>query len=447
KFRTTTTIDGTATIPVHLWDDLSIDEHNPTLAGNRHLPDSGLEIQFRAKVRDSLTGKQYNTSNTMKLYERDVKVELIKISETYKPGLKYTVIMKVVTQDDKPVADNGPQLTLKHDYERNASKWIGSPLQVSPTNGLIKLDIFPPKDGIALGVNAEYMGHYYYFPAITKAESPSGHYMQVIRADTTDITVGQDVKLIATATEPIRRLVCEVMGRGDIVWAKSLDITTNIMDGYEFSIATVRPMAPSARVLCHYVRPDNQEMVADALNIAVALVRTPVTVDAHIRATKPGAMAGVRADPTVDILGVDISAEDMMNELKAYDYKPKPPVGPYGGHYGRRNGRIGRGGGRPVSETSSATAAEIFANCGAVVLSNGLIHNKPQYMYNSVQSEISVQKSQIVYCTLQKCTVGHTNDEVVGPQWVAAPPPAPTHMQSMPLTTTCKSVLEAGGPL
>ncbi|CAG2109802.1 unnamed protein product [Medioppia subpectinata] len=356
KYRVITTIDGTATIPVHLVDELQV-EIDP----HRLYYQTGIDIKFTAKVRDRLTGKLHNTSNVINVYERDLKVELIKMSETYKPGLKYTALFKVVTQDGKPVADYGPQLTVNYGYSWDEKEWADSPLLLTPINGLIKVDLFVPKVGVLLKFKAEYMGHIYLTDTVAKADSPSGHYMQVTRADTTDITVGQDVKFIVTATEPIRRLVCEVMGRGDILWAKSLDIHTNIMDGYEFSIATVGQMAQSARVLCHYVRPDNQEVVADALNIAVALVRTPVRVSAGIRATKPGAMAGVRADASVAILGVDLNGEDVVNELKGYDYDPR--------RWSRRRGMV----------SGTATATEVFADSGAVMLSNGLIHNTPQY--------------------------------------------------------------------
>ncbi|CAG2117298.1 unnamed protein product, partial [Medioppia subpectinata] len=312
KFRLKTTIDGTATISVHLFDDIDLDR--PIRASN------GVDIKFMAQVRDSLTGKQYNGSNTVMAYNRDVWAELVNKPETYKPGLKYTAIIKVVTQDGKPVADNGPQLTLKYGYSWDGKEWKDKPLVLTPTNGLIKVDLFPPKDGgDVMIIKGEYIypGHFYQLATTKRAESRSGNYLQVIRADTTDITVGQDVKFIATATEPITRLVCEVMGRGNIVWAKSLDIATDIRAGFEFSIVTTRQMAPTARMMCHYVRPDNQEVVADVLNIAVALVRTPVTV-----ATKPGAMAGVWAEPSVNILGVDVCADDVMNQLKAYVIDP-----------------------------------------------------------------------------------------------------------------------------
>ncbi|CAG2117585.1 unnamed protein product, partial [Medioppia subpectinata] len=231
KYSIKTTIDGSATISVNLVEDLELNV--------RHIGNYGFEITFTAQVVETVTGKQYNTSKTIDIYDRDVRQlrQVVNSPNTYKPGLKNTFIVKVVTHDDKPVADSGPQLKLKYGYSLNESEWRDTPLLLSPTNGLIKFDVFPPRDIDTMVIKAEYMGHTYDLDT-TKAITSSGHYLQVIRSDTTDIAVGRDVKFVVNATEPIGRLVCEVMGRGDIAWAKSFDIPTNISAGYEFSVAT-----------------------------------------------------------------------------------------------------------------------------------------------------------------------------------------------------------------
>ncbi|CAG2106123.1 unnamed protein product [Medioppia subpectinata] len=336
-YRIKTTIDGSATLTVNLIEDLALDEAIKDLTPhNKHLVHNGIEFKFTAQVRETLTGKQYNKTHTMKIYDRDAKVELIKTYNTYKRGMKNTFVVKVVTQDNKPVADSGPQLKLKYGYSLNESEW--KVLMLSPINGLIKFDVFTPRDIDQMVIKAEYMGHTYDLEVPAKAMTSAGHYLQVIRADTTaDIAViGQDVKFVANATEPIVRLVCEVMGRRDIAWAKSFDIPTNITGGYEFSVATVPQMAPSARLLCHYVRPDNREVVADAIDFVFS-APTFTAVAAETRQTF-----------------VDISAEDVLNELKAYDTTTPKPV--YDSRYGE----------------SSATG-DTFDESGVGVMHNGYI--------------------------------------------------------------------------
>ncbi|CAG2106122.1 unnamed protein product [Medioppia subpectinata] len=310
KFLTKTAIDGSANLTISLADDLLY---------KVHVNNMPREFAVTAVVRDALTGKQCNRTNTVKAYERDLKFEVIAPLNAYKPGLKNTFVVKVCTQDGKPVADSGPQLKLKYGYSWNDNKWTDSPLLLWPTNGFIKFDIIPPRDmGInELVVKTEYMGHTYALD-IKRATTRSGHYMQVIRLDTTDITVGQDVKFVVNATEPIVRLVCEVLGKGDIAWAKSFDIPANTTAGYEFSVATVPQMAPSARVLCHYVRPSDQEVVADDIDFDVLpVIGTPFTVNADTRHTSPGEFGCVGLN-TSDNPFVDISREDVLNELKTY---------------------------------------------------------------------------------------------------------------------------------
>lgn len=49
-----------------------------------------LEIDVIAEVEEYLTKRRYNTTSTLKMYDRDIKVELVKSAESFKPGLKYT---------------------------------------------------------------------------------------------------------------------------------------------------------------------------------------------------------------------------------------------------------------------------------------------------------------------------------------------------------------------
>lgn len=66
------------------------------------------------------------------------------------------------------------------------------------------------------------------------------------------------------------------MGRGDIVLAGAIDIPN--VKSYRFSLPVSYKMAPKARVVVFYVRKENNEIVADAINFDVAGVfRTPVS--------------------------------------------------------------------------------------------------------------------------------------------------------------------------
>ncbi|CAG2103592.1 unnamed protein product [Medioppia subpectinata] len=364
KYRTRYPIDGSVDIPINLMDDLSLDQHF-----------QNMEIEVIAVVKEALTGRSYNRSNTMKIYDRDVKVEQVKTSQTFKPGLKYPVLIKVTDQDDKPVPENGPKLTLKYGYtyEDRDQKTV----LMSPVNGLIAVDLYPPNNTEHINLRAEYMGKDYWLENIQKAQSPSGNYIQVVRLDSDkDVSVGQQLRFAVNATEPIGRLVCEVLGKGDIVWAQSIDIPDNKMT-HEFGLEATLAMAPTARLVCHYLRAANQEVVADGLKFDVSgTLRTPVSVTTDVQTTKPGAPVEVRVstkpDAYVGLLGVDqsvlllksgydITREDVDKELKTYDSTGADDQHRYGWWQ------------------NSVTAGEIFDNSGVVVMSNGLIHRQRAY--------------------------------------------------------------------
>ena len=242
--------------------------------------------------------------------------------------------MKVAYQDDKPVDDNGPQLKLRYGFSYSDEEWNNT-LLLTPVKGLITIEIYPPrnKEVLVLGMRAEYKGQTYYFESIESAQSPSNNFIQVIMNGGTEANVDQEVSFMVNATEPLNRLVYEVMGRGDIVLARSENVPN--ANSFVFSFMVTHRMAPKARIVIYYVRKDNQEVVADALNFDVSGVfKTDVTVSTNVKETKPGAMVDVRVDTKpnafVGILGIDqsvlllksgndITQQDVINELETYD--------------------------------------------------------------------------------------------------------------------------------
>ncbi|KAI1285220.1 Antigen -like protein [Halotydeus destructor] len=115
QFQVKQEFDGSIDIPVDVVKDLGLQ----TDFFER-------EIEFFALVEETHTGRKYNRTSILKMYDKDVKVELIKTSKTFKPGLKYTILLKVAYQDDTPVPDNGPQLSLRYGYSYNEENWTST---------------------------------------------------------------------------------------------------------------------------------------------------------------------------------------------------------------------------------------------------------------------------------------------------------------------------------
>ncbi|GIY98685.1 CD109 antigen [Caerostris extrusa] len=112
SFQTKARIDGTVVIYLNLLKDLSL----RTDFFKR-------EIEFFALVEEEETGHKYNTTNTMWIYDKDIKIDLIRTSETFKPGLKYTAFLKVSHQDETPVSNSRGQLELLYGYTIREEDW------------------------------------------------------------------------------------------------------------------------------------------------------------------------------------------------------------------------------------------------------------------------------------------------------------------------------------
>jgi len=367
QFQVKQALDGSVDIPVDIVKDLNL----KTDFFDR-------EIEVFALVEESHTGRKYNKTAILKVYDKDIKVELIKTSKTFKPGLKYTLLLKVAYQDDTPVEDNGHELLLRYGYSYNDDSWTTN-LRGVPSKGMLSFDVYPPQDDVlVLGMRAEYRGQTYYINNIEAAHSPSHNFIQVTLANNETPRVGEEVRLQVNATEPFQKIVYEVMGRGDIVLARSIEI--NQATTHEFTFTTTHRMAPKARVVAYYVRDENKEVVADALNFDVdGIFRTPCSVSASESETKPGANVDVRVstkpgayvgvlalDQSILLLktGNDITHQDVMNELDMYDG---------GRHREDFDSRWYKRRKRSLWWPGSISAGEIFQDSGVVLLSNGLI--------------------------------------------------------------------------
>ncbi|XP_035220649.1 CD109 antigen-like [Stegodyphus dumicola] len=370
-------IDGSVNIPMNLVRDLGLKEDALTL-----------EIDVVAEVEEYLTKRKYNATSVIKMYDRDIKVELVKSSESFKPGLKYTAHLKVCYQDDTPVVvTNGDQIVLKYGYTYDEREWDSRSIAV-PSNGLLSVDFYPPVNSNVslLSMNAEFRGLEYHLDNVEAAMSPSNSFIQILLR-TENPTVDKEVELEVNATEPLSQLVYEVLGRGDIVLAGAINIPN--VKTYRFSIPVTHKMAPKARVVVYYVKAENNEIVADAVNFDVAGVfRTPVSVSTDVKETKPGALVNVtvetRPNALVGLLGIDqsvlllksgndITQNDVISELEMYDGgKKKYRYNPF---YRKK---------RSLWWPGSATAHEVFDDSGVVVLTNGLVYRYIQLiMYRS----------------------------------------------------------------
>ncbi|XP_034936868.1 CD109 antigen-like isoform X2 [Chelonus insularis] len=343
-------------------------------------------IELEVTVEEALTGRRQNTSMQMTLHKHKYTMELIKTSEYYKPGLKYTAFIKLTYHDGSPVRDNTNPVIISYGYTYNQSAYTNI-TRMLDNNGMIQLDFYPPKNTNSstspLNIEAEYLNLHEWFPSTNQAMSPSNTFIQA-SVKTDKPKVNHEVEILVNSTEPLKYLSYEILGRGDILNAGSIPISNEHVASFRFLATYV--MAPTAHVLVYYTKDDG-EIVADSLDIDLeGTLQNFVDVKVSSEEAKPGEFVDVtiltKPNSYIGVLGVDqrslllksgndISLDQVYKELKSYDMVEESPYSDM--MFARSFWRPG-----------SATAQDVFQKTGTVVLTNAYIHeNFPILYYRS----------------------------------------------------------------
>jgi len=132
-------------------------------------------------VTERLTSRQQNATTSITLHKHDYKLEFIKGSDAFKPGLPYQFTIKVARQDDVPVSDPNPAaLQVKYGYSYNHDEYETMTYSVPP-NGLVTVILRPPSNDsiVILGLEATYKDLTEWFPTVQRALSKSNTYIEV----------------------------------------------------------------------------------------------------------------------------------------------------------------------------------------------------------------------------------------------------------------------------
>ncbi|KAG1664295.1 CD109 antigen [Nymphon striatum] len=321
------------------------------------------EIEFIAIVEEELTGRRFNGTNSIFIYNDPIKMELIKTAPSFKPGLSYKAFLKVSRQDDTPLNAGNGVLDLKYsyNYKPGSEKSTSYPI---PQNGIIELDFFPPliKDTVTIFTKALFNGKEYELSYVEKAYSTSNTYMQIS----------------LNTRNP------QVISRGNILRARSMFPPGG--NSHSFRIRMTENMAPMVRIVVSFSRPDG-EIVADGLSLeldklfenTVSLSARPgqarpgENVDISIRTT-PNSMVGLMGIDQNNLLlkpGNDITKNDVIKSMESFDS-------------GKRDSdqetilELPVRSGRSFFYPGSLAAASVFDDAGVVVLTNGIVNRFDQ---------------------------------------------------------------------
>jgi len=397
------------------------------------------EIEFFALVEEDLTGRKYNRTATMLLYSKPVKIERLNRghSDSFKPGLSQLIQYKVAYQDDTPVEDHGPPVELRYIH---LNQTIGQ-FSLRPVGGLIEHELVVPRKikrpparylgrplevGLGehestpgeLNVRASYRSQTHFLGQLVAFESESGHYLQVSLPQlqrrspfrnsvgqsgpgNSGVNVGDKLRVHLRATEPMQRVHCQGMARGNIIWAASPQ--ANNKSEHEFEVQVERRMAPESQIVCFYVREENREIVADKAELQVAgfmgnfVKLAPskeeakpgdrVELDVF---TKPNSLVGVLAiDQSILLLkrGNDIEWKDVLDESKRFG--PSSTAAPKKGPLARKTNDLfdaahlllmtnNRFTGSPEAEGRSSSEGANLQSASKIVLKNELLEHEIQ---------------------------------------------------------------------
>ncbi|KAK7492646.1 hypothetical protein BaRGS_00016125, partial [Batillaria attramentaria] len=367
-------------------------------------------IKFTANVTEALTGIVRNGSSSVKFYRNAVKLEFLSSNpKTFKPGLDYIAYLKISQPDGLPVATTAGhkvsvttsvtaqyvQTTTPYQYYMPRTMNFNlKPLTLNvPDNGLVAIQLTIPDNATNLNVHATYEGVSSY-QAVSKSYSPSDNYIQLFLRSSGRLQAGHQVNFEVKATEGMKELVYQVLSRGSIVDAGSVD--AGGATSYRFSIPLQASMAPNSRIVIYYVRTDG-EIVTDSISfdvdgafqnqVSISMNRAEAepadSVDVTVSATPQSTAYLLAVDQSVLLLksGNDISASMVIDELKTYDTiaNVRSPIGvfPMGGGIAMARRKRMIWWGYPVYYGGS-DANQIFTNAGVVVMTDALVYHYVQ---------------------------------------------------------------------
>ncbi|KAK4294086.1 hypothetical protein Pmani_033266 [Petrolisthes manimaculis] len=345
--------------------------------------DYARELEITAYVQEELTGRVQNATSHITVYRHPYALTLIRTSDSFKPGLKYTAFLKVSYQDDTPITSG--EVTIRHTFYRDPNSYIDV-VHTIPPSGIVTLEFHPPldEDVVSLALEANFKNLTQWLGDIIRAQSPSNSFLQATLL-TQNPKVGGEVLVGLNATQPLVYFVYEVLGRGDVVFAQTLQAHEGKTHTFRFLATTA--MAPRARLIIYHMREDG-EMVADSLHFGVAgafqnevsLSVSPTTVDAGgdvaiTVTTKPNAFVGLLAvDQRALMLGTHnhFTQSEVLEELESYDPGRRNLEGPWHNLHRQRRALFNWHG--------TTTAHDVFQNAGVVVLTNGILYDFNPYL-------------------------------------------------------------------
>ncbi|XP_025086512.1 CD109 antigen-like isoform X1 [Pomacea canaliculata] len=270
------------------------------------------EAEVIVLVTEESTGHHMDTTATVAFEKYKAKVEFLPITtSSFKPGLPYTVYLSV-TKYDGTFFPTSESVNITFVVTTTQDTKTISTVQNLQLNGLLRVQQAFPRNAEKISIQAQ-MKDYTARKSVDKAYSPSGNFLKVVM-DSPEPEVGKNVKFTAFATENVPQIFVQVYTKGIMV--NDFLVRSSSQQGDEqfpISFLVEDAMAPNARLLVFYFRPD-KEVVADSISFKVkGSSDNPISVKYTDKKVKPGEKVSLKisakSDSSVFLLAVDKSVQ------------------------------------------------------------------------------------------------------------------------------------------
>ncbi|CAC5397368.1 CD109 [Mytilus coruscus] len=297
-------------------------------------PQFGEYFRIFAKVNETVTGKEANDTEDFQFQTNPWKATFSPgIPSTFKPGLSYTIIVKIGNADGSRIRQSKEKAKLIISYEYSIKDVSFN------KNGVVIQQVSFPVIANRGRIYVIYKKKYLTTKYISKATSPSSNYLQIKTKSGVTVQPGSNLHIVIQITERIHYCNYQIFAKGSLVDSGLFKMKMRYSRKHKVSITY--DMTPTAKMIVYYVRADG-EIVADAVTFSVQdVLKNKVTLKFDKNMAEPAdrVVLHVTADPgsLVNVLAVDksilllrsandITAADVLSELKEYDYTYSPSL-------------------------------------------------------------------------------------------------------------------------
>lgn len=285
---------------------------------------SAKEFQIKAMINDLESNKSCSTIRSIIMYKNEISISVISSEQSVKPGLPFSVKLKVTYKNNVPVEDRDDPVKLRMEFGLKYDE-----ISDIPRNGIADFNFVVPLDVDAdfVQLYAYYKGIKYNLKQIEATSSPTRNYLHISSANQSDLIVGQDLELEIASTENMNSLNVLIFARNKIISHEVLAL--HDVKFFKHNVKINDEMFPKSKIIIYYMRPENSEAIGDAITFNVRASIAKMDMQISKTEYKSGEIADIilLSPPNIKtyIHGTDerssiVNSDNAITEERILDY-------------------------------------------------------------------------------------------------------------------------------